>query len=114
MISMSEKIANQLQTATDIWKNLVNNRKSDIEKITDVFVRYKSFIQENKELIGSDLGIYSEVDVVATKLNRYHEVTTAREKKNLLNDAYLGLMFDLSDVIDELKVRVAEKVWWWS
>lgn len=110
MISMNEKIADELNKATVIWKDLVNNRKSDIEKITDVFVRYKTFLQDNRELIGSNFGAYNEVDVVATKLNRYHETTAVREKRNLLNDAYLGLMFDLSDSIDELKMRIAQEV----
>lgn len=109
MISINEKITDALDMATVIWKDLVNNRKSDIEKITDVFVRYKTFLQDNKELIGSDFGSYKEVDVVATKLNRYHEVTTVREKRSLLNDAYLGLMFDLSDSIDELKMRISQE-----
>lgn len=110
MISMNEKITDALDVAKVIWKDLVNNRKSDIEKITDVFVRYKTFLQDNKELIGSDFGSHKEVDVVAAKLNRYHEVTTVREKRNLLNDAYLGLMFDLSDSIDELKMRISQEV----
>lgn len=109
MISINEKITDALDMATVIWKDLVNNRKSDIEKITDVFVRYKTFLQDNKELIGSDFGSHKEVDVVATKLNRYHEVTTVREKRSLLNDAYLGLMFDLSDSIDELKMRISQE-----
>lgn len=110
MISMNEKIADELQKATVIWKDLVNNRKSDIEKITDVFVRYKTFLEDNKALVGKDSGAFNEVDVVAKKLNHYHEVTAAREKRNLLNDAYLGLMFDLSDSIDELKGRMTEEV----
>lgn len=108
MISINERIADELTRATDIWKDLVNNRKSDIEKITDVFIRYKTFLKDSKELIGTDFGAYNEVDVVAKKLNRYHEVASVREKRNLLNDAYLGLMFDLSDSIDDLKMRIAQ------
>lgn len=110
MISMNEKIADELNKATVIWKDLVNNRKSDIEKVSDVFIRYKTFLDENKELIGNDSRTYSEVDAVALKINRYHEVTAIREKRSLLNDAYLGLMFDLSDAIDALKNKIQEQV----
>lgn len=110
MISMNEKIADELSKATAIWKDLVNNRKSDIEKVSDVFIRYKTFLDENMNLIGIDSRAHNEVDAVALMINRYHEVTAVREKRNLLNDAYLGLMFDLSDSIDVLKNKIAEQV----
>lgn len=109
MIFGKDRIAVELSKAKGIWKDLVNNHKPDELKIADIFTRYKEFLESNKNIIRRESGLQNEVDLVERKLSYYSQVSDKREKRLLLHDAYLGLVFDVSESIDELKNKMEEE-----
>ena len=108
MVTVKEKIAVELNKVSLIWKDLVNDRQPDVKKISDVFSRYKAFLEENKSFIKRDSGYFKEIDLVEEQLNHYYELSARRERMNLLNDAYVALVLDLSESIEELKDKMEQ------
>ena len=111
MVSEKEKIAVELTKARIIWKDLVNNHKPVEIKISEIFTRYKTFLEENKNLIRKEGAFRQEVEIIEKKLSYYEELSDNREKRILLNEAYLGLVFDVSESIDELKNKMEEEAY---
>ena len=106
-----DRIAAELKKAKGIWKDLVNNHKSEDVKLAEVLHRYKSFLEENKTLIRREWTLNKDIALVEEKLNHLCELSDRREKKILLNDAYVGLVFDISESIDDLKSRMEEEAY---
>lgn len=104
MATVKEKTAAGITKAKTIWKELVHNRQPDVKKISTLFTRYKAFLKENGSLLAgaNSSNLIKEVDMVETLLQQYHQVTGSRDKRFILNDAYVGLMFNVSESIDEL------------
>ena len=110
MLPAKERIAAELRRAKTIWKVLVNNHKSDEARVSEALSCYKSFLEENKSLLLSSFeSIDTDLDLIEKKLNYYYELSGSREKRILLNDAYVGLVFNLSESIDELKSKMEEE-----
>lgn len=111
MVTVKEKIAAELSKAKTIWKELVSNRQPDVKKFSDIYRRYKLFLEDNKNFfMGGKPGYFKkEVDMVETLLKQYHEVTAERDKKFLLNDVYVGLIFGVSESIEDLESRMEEE-----
>ena len=108
MVPVKEKIAVELNRVNLIWKDLVNDRQPDVKKISDVFTRYKTFLEENKNIIKRDSGCFKEIELVEEQINHYYDVSAKRERMIILNDAYVGLILDLSESIEELKNKMEE------
>lgn len=111
MLNVNEKITRELKRVKAIMKDLVNNHQSEEKKISNVFTRYKAFLEDNKDLIRRKYDFFNELVVVESKLNLYYDVSNSREKRSLLNDAYVGLLFDVSEAIEELEeMRMEESL----
>ena len=111
MATIEEKTAAELTKAKNIWKELLNNRQPDVKKISTLFSRYKAFLKENGSLLAgaNSVNLKKEVDMVETLLQQYHQVTGSRDKRFILNDVYIGLMFNVSESIDELSSAMDEE-----
>ena len=107
MATTEQKTALELEKAKALWKELVNNRQPDVKKIFALFTRYKAFLEENEILFDGHKAekLKKEVEALEALLHRQQEVSSRREKGFLLNDAYIGLMFTVSESIDELTNR---------
>lgn len=108
MIPVKKKISLELNKAKTIWKDLIKHHDSDVNKISEVFNRYKMFLEENKELFRMGFGSHQEVKTVENILIHYKETTAGREKKLLLNNAYVGLVYGISESIEELSSIIEE------
>lgn len=111
MLPTKDRIAVELKKAKTIWKDLVNNHKSDETRVSEIFTRYKKFLEENQHLISGEYEPLREISLIEEKLSHYYGISGKREKRILLNDAYVGLVFNISETIDELKSKMEEKAY---
>ncbi len=109
MIHIKEKIATELKKIHLIWKDLVNNRQPDVKNISDVMVRYKAFLIENGNVLRKGAVTFGELENLEAHLNHCYDVSGIREKRILLNDAYVGLLLFLSESMEDLKERMEEE-----
>lgn len=105
MISRNETVAQALRKAELIWKDLVKNHPSDFHKVSDVLSRYKALLEESNDFSRESFKHFQEIEVIESILVHYRETGSIREKKILLNNAYVGLIFSISELVEELKVQ---------
>ena len=109
--TMHEKtaIVSVLSKVKLFWKELVNNHQPAEVRVLSVFSRYKSFLEETQGVSGIEILYTRGVDEVEALLRQYHELSNSREKRNLINEAYVGLILGLSEYIEELSNKLEEE-----
>lgn len=90
-----------------LWKDLINNNEPGEKRIFNIFNSYKLFLKDNPLCTGPLCSAW--VMEVEELLEQYHELYSPADKRNLLNEAYVGLMLGLSDSMDELKNKMEEE-----
>lgn len=90
-----------------LWKELLDNNKPEEKKIFNIFSSYKKFLEEHPFCSGPLCSAW--VMEVEQLLEQYHELYSPADKRNLLNEAYVGLILGLSDSMDELKGKMEEE-----
>ena len=108
MTSEKEKTTTALAHAKTIWKELVNNHPPKEQTVVALFSRYKTFLESNKYLFNEEKfqHLKQGLDTIESLLEHYQEVTSIREKKFLLNDAHVGLMFDVAECVEALTSEI--------
>lgn len=105
MIHAKDRSAASLSEVKLLWKELVGNLHPEADLFIKLFAAYKHFIDRNQTFFtGEKAGHFKkEIDAIEKIFGQYQKTALKREKRFLLNEATIGLMFTISETIEELE-----------